>query len=175
MLVVIFLLGIISVGLVGLYIGQGRFTDSELKLGHAQSELAAGLNTAYTYAQQASAILAAATIDSVDYTTSATTAVLSLPGIDASGNALTGISDTLVLTKTVDNKLIMVISPEAGSSRNESTRTLIKKVSAAVFTYGDPATLINSSWFDLRAEQQVTVSGGTRTLGQHFRIDLKNK
>ena len=115
---------------------------------------------------------ASATINSTTYTTNSTTLVLSLPSIDASGNAIASTYDTVVFY-TSGGTAYAIVSADASSDRDSRTKQLATGVTALTFTYDNPTP---SSARNVTVDATVNTSYAGTTMSYHMnqRAYLRN-
>src|SRR5258708_5897960 len=87
--------------------------------------------------RQASATATSYTVGSVQYTSGASTLVLTFPSIDTSGSVIPNTYDYVVLTKDSVNPAILrrILYPDATSSRSSENRVLSTALSTISFSY----------------------------------------
>ncbi len=174
-LVVIVLLGIIVIGVSGLYLGQIRLTGNEFKESEVEIKTAAVLNDIFRIANQATTILASATINSNNYLTGPNTVVLSLPSLDGANNAIEGSDDILVYRKNAGSDLELIIDPAAGSSRTAGAKIMLSDIADLEFGYENELDPVQSGWLNVKISQNVELSTGSKSLDLTYTIVLKNK
>jgi len=102
-------------------------------------------------------VMGSVTIGADTYTTGASELVLSIPSVDASGDIIDGLFDTVVYTLNATD-LMRIVAPDPGSSRTQLSDTIANNVTNLRFT-----TAADNIAVSLTA--QKTVLGG-RTLSE---------
>ena len=174
LLVVITLIGIIMLGIVGLYVSQTRLTNNEVKESYTQGRLGTALNKMSRVGEQASAVLATATVQSVFYTTDGNNLILSLPSIDSGDSVIEATYDTIVFTLE-NGDLKMVTEADAVSFRKSGVIYFMQNVNSLNFIYENPSSPAASGWFETTLGQTISLHGADKNLSLTYRVKLKNK
>ena len=168
------IMAIIVLGALSLYILQSKYLLYEIRYNETKTRLAAITNDISRTASQSIGIVSSVSINSVVYSTSANTAVFTVPAVNVSGNIIPGSSDTLVYTKS-GNSLILGTLAAAGSKRQTGTQTVLEKINSINFNYSDNGNPTVSTWFIATLYQDVKAPTTTQTIYQARRIFLRNK
>jgi len=174
-LVVLSLFGIILIAVVSLYFGHSKLAGTETKLGEHQGRLGASLGRVLTLANQAAEVLDQATVDSVNYTSSDSTIVLSLPTIDSEDNVISDSSDILIFSEDANGDFVAIVSAAVGSKRASGQTALLEDIESAEINYSDELNPEASDWFELELAQIIATAAGDKTISQTVRVHLKNK
>ncbi len=130
---------IVGILLISIFVQNNSLFNSQ----QAKTTQGVSLNDAFSKInadiRSATAVVSAYPVGSPQYTTDANTLVLSLPATDANGNALTSISDYVVIAKDSQNPKILRehIFPDATSYRGSSNRILAQDLAQITFVYLD--------------------------------------
>jgi prepilin-type N-terminal cleavage/methylation domain-containing protein len=171
-LIVIFLFSLIMLAVVDLYVGFNKSYSKQSASINTSLSAAALVDEVKRLALQANAVVASRAFNGVTHTSSATTLVLSLPSIDASGNILSAKYDyaAFYLTGSTTYRILEV---DASSARPSGSRKLSDVVSDLLFTYNNVtpslATMVTvDATTSSIAEQQLFQTHLTQ------RINLRN-
>ena len=105
-----------------------------------QSQRAVIVNEFGSVMRNARAVISSRTFGADSYATSSNTVIVSLPGLDAQGEAIPALNDYAVFRRDAaeSRKFIMEIEPDPSSFRPARTRTLADGVEAIDIRYDHP-------------------------------------
>lgn len=156
-LVALFLVGLLLVFFLSLYDWHGKvFKYEQARVLVTQSSRSIS-QALVSYGSQAYHVAPAVTIAGITYNSGASTVILQIPSIDASGNPLTAKFDYVVFFQDASS-LYLLVEPDLSSSRSALLKQLSSTLSSINFTYND-VNFSNVSNFTVDALNSSLVRG----------------
>lgn len=165
MAIVLFFAGILITVLFGLYDWHAKYYNYQQALVRVSGSSRTALQTMQSYVAQSSQVLAAATVNGSNYSSSANTLVLQLPATDASGNTIAGKSDKAAFYPSGGN-FYFQLEPDPASSRKNLYKLLSDSLQTVSFTY-------NNASFPLVTKVSVNLLNQLKVKDQLIKSNLQ--
>jgi prepilin-type N-terminal cleavage/methylation domain-containing protein len=156
-LVTIAILGIISVVFIQSYLNSQKTFDVQKSKSALQTETRNSLDQIAKWVKLSTSVVSTLTVDNKTYTTSSEIIILKVLSVDDDQDVIADTYDYIVFqpNSIYSNQLDQMIYPDNNSSREQTSRTLDKNLSAIEFKY------YNNSDAEITQNFEDTVSVNT--------------